>query len=249
MSIGLIIIGDELLSGKRQDKHLAHMIDLFRPRGLEPAWVRMVGDEHARLVRTLRESFAWGDAAFCFGGIGATPDDLTRACAAEAAGVSLVRHAEAAQIIERRFGEAAHPNRIRMADLPQGAELIPNPVNEVPGFSLAGHHFLPGFPNMAWPMAEWVLEKHCRHLFRAAPDVERRLQVAGVTESELIPLMEDLLARHASIRLSSLPHTGDRRQIELGLKGGVGEVETAWLDLTEALRQLGIDWTAIDEDQ
>ncbi len=69
------------------------------------------------------------DAVFVFGGIGATPDDHTRQCAADAAGLALVRHPRGAAIIEKRFGREAYPQRIHMAHLPSGCALIPNPVN------------------------------------------------------------------------------------------------------------------------
>ena len=128
--IGLLIIGDELLNGRRQDRHLSHMIEALGGRGLEPAWCLLAGDDPGFLTDTLRRTLPTSDIVFCFGGIGATPDDCTRQCAAAAAAVALRRHPEAAGLIESRFGEAAHPYRIRMADLPDGARLIPNPVNQ-----------------------------------------------------------------------------------------------------------------------
>src|SRR5437660_431679 len=136
MTIGALIIGDEILSGKRQDAHLAHVIDALRQRGLKLDWARYEGDDRDRLTATLRESFATGNIVFSFGGVGATPDDHTRQSAAAALGVALLRHPEAVAEIEAQFGAAAYPNRILMAEFPAGSRIIPNPVNRIASFSV-----------------------------------------------------------------------------------------------------------------
>jgi molybdopterin-biosynthesis enzyme MoeA-like protein len=92
MNFGLIIVGDEILSGKRQDKHLPKVIELLGARGLALAWARYVGDDRRLITEALRHAIASGDAVFCCGGIGATPDDHTRQCAAAALGVALELH-------------------------------------------------------------------------------------------------------------------------------------------------------------
>lgn len=240
MRIGIIVIGDELLTGKRQDKHLPKMIEILGARGLRLDWARFVGDEPPLLEATLRETLASGDLVFSFGGIGATPDDVTRQCAAAAAGVALARHPDAAALLEARFGPSAYPNRILMADLPQGARLIPNPINQIPGFSLHDHHFLPGFPNMAWPMAEWVLDTHYRHLFRAHLEAERTITVYAVAESALIPTMRELLAEFPAVKLASLPSTVNSGEIELGVRGAPAEVARAYDWLLARLDALGV---------
>ena len=240
--IGLVLIGDELLSGKRSDKHMAKAIELLAARGLQLSWVRIVGDDAALLVDTLRQSFVEGDIVFSFGGIGATPDDITRQCAAAAADVELALHPEAAAIIEERFGEEAYPNRILMAEFPEGADVIPNPVNRIAGFSFRHHHFLPGFPNMAWPMMEWVLEYWYRDIFNHTPPIEVLMTLQDVAESELIPLMEACIKRHPEVRLSSLPSTENRRQIEIGLKGESSQVDLARTWFTGELERLKVIW-------
>lgn len=116
------------------------------------------------------------------GGIGATPDDLTRQCAAEAAGVPMERHPEALALIVEKFGEAAYAKRVLMADFPAGAGIIPNPYNRIPGFSLNRHYFLPGFPEMAWPMMEWVLDTHYAHLQPKQTKVVRSIVVKDAME-------------------------------------------------------------------
>ena len=108
MAIGLIIIGDEILSGKRQDKHFAKVLELMSARGMELAWVRYLGDDRARIVNTFRDTFASGDTVLSCGGIGATPDDHTRQCAAAAVGVDLALHAEAEAEIRARLRPTMH---------------------------------------------------------------------------------------------------------------------------------------------
>jgi molybdopterin-biosynthesis enzyme MoeA-like protein len=238
--IGLLIIGDELLSGKRRDKHLPAMIERLAARGLRLGWARLVGDDAALLEATLRETLASGDLVLSFGGIGATPDDLTRQCAARAAAVDLERHPQAVRLIEERFGETARPNRILMADLPAGAQLIPNPVSGIPGFSLGNHHFLPGFPSMAWPMAEWILDTRYRHLHHREGEVEQGVTVHGVAESTLVPLLREVLARFPDVRVSSLPSTRAPGRIELGVRGPPDAASRAFAHLVAGLDAMGV---------
>src|SRR5262249_1945128 len=139
------------------DRHLAHVIATLSTRRLTLAWARYERDDRDSLTAVLRETFARDDVVFAFGGVGATPDDHTRQAAAGARDLPLVRHPEAVPSIEATFGEAAYPNRVLMAEFPAGATIIPNPVNRVASFSIRDHHFFPGFPQMAWPMLDWVL--------------------------------------------------------------------------------------------
>src|SRR5438128_2499099 len=164
MAIGLIIIGDEILSGKRADKHLPKVIELLSGRGLQLGWAEVIGDDRARITATLQRSFASGDIVFSCGGIGATPDDHTRQCAAAALGVPLVLQPEAREKIRERIADIARDNgqtpdfdapenlhRLKMGEFPQGSTIIPNPYNKIPGFAIRNHYFVPGFPVMAWP--------------------------------------------------------------------------------------------------
>ncbi|HSP01210.1 MAG TPA: molybdopterin-binding protein [Thioalkalivibrio sp.] len=242
MHIGALIIGDEILSGKRRDKHQAFLTGALAQRGMELAWVRIVGDDPDLLSRSFRETLSGNDLVLSFGGIGATPDDRTRQCLAAAAGVEISRHPEAVAILETRFGPDAYPNRIRMAELPQGSRLIPNPVNQVPGFSLGHHHCVPGFPSMAWPMVEWVLDTHYPQLQGQVPRIQRLWQLKGTHESELIPMMEELLTRFPGVRLSSLPSTTKRQEIELGLSGIEEPMEAAARWLEAFLEEQGVAW-------
>lgn len=242
MNVGLVIIGTELLTGKRSDRHLPTMIDYLAARGMEVSWCHYLGDDPARLVQTLALSMESGDLVFSFGGIGATPDDHTRAAAADASGRALTRHPELSGIIEERFGADAYPQRIRMADLPEGCSLIPNPVNRIAGFSVGDHHFVPGFPQMAWPMVEWVLDTKYKHL-QGREVEEAILAVPNTGEGALVAIMEALLATHPLIQLSCLPHMdGDYRETELGVRGEPKNVAAAYTWLQGALKDSGFPY-------
>jgi molybdopterin-biosynthesis enzyme MoeA-like protein len=248
MAIGALIIGDEILSGKRQDKHLAHVIDTLRARGLTLSWARIEGDDRGRLTAVLRESFARGDIVFSFGGVGATPDDHTRQAAAAALGVALLRHPEAVALLERQFGAAAYPNRVLMAEFPEGSEIIPNPVNRVASFSVRDHHFLPGFPTMAWPMLDWVLARHYATL-RTPPVEERAIVVFDAGESQLLAVMNDNVARFPRLSLFSLPSfvpEGGRR-LELGVRGDPALVDAALRHLVAGVEAAGFRWEPLTQ--
>jgi len=244
MQIGLLIIGDELLSGRRQDKHLDHCIGALGQRDLQLDWVRMTRDDAVLLQEEFRRIRTSGDLCFSFGGIGATPDDITRQCVAAAWEVDLYRHPDAVREIEAQFGDGAYPQRIRMAELPQGSVIIPNPVNRVPGFSMDDLHCLPGFPEMAWPMLEWVLDQRYADL-ASNREVEYALVLDDAHESELIELMESLLAKHPGIKIFSLPRflENDRRRLELGVKGEQHAALQAYEELKQALTHRGYTYT------
>jgi molybdopterin-biosynthesis enzyme MoeA-like protein len=245
MKFGAIIIGDEILSGKRQDGHLARTIATLGSRGLQLAWCHYLGDDPELITETFRRTFCAGDVVFSFGGIGATPDDHTRAAAARAAGVPLKLHPDAESEIRARFANdprAITPQRLMMGEFPEGSEIIPNPYNRIPGFSFRGHHFLPGFPQMAWPMLEWVLETHYHGQFAPGSIAESSIIVREAGESQLIELMNACQSRFPRIRVFSLPRLEPDRHIELGARGTPGEVAGAIAALKQGVSALGFPW-------
>jgi molybdopterin-biosynthesis enzyme MoeA-like protein len=243
-SFGIIVVGDEILNGRRRDRHFEAIGGMLRERGFSVAWLRLLPDDPEYLVREFSRTMAEGIPVFCCGGIGATPDDHTRACAARAAGVPLAPHPGAVAEIEARFGEEAYPNRIRMAELPQGCQLIPNPYNRVPGFSINLHYFMPGFPDMAHPMATWVLDTY----YGAGGEAlrQRAVRVRGVTESSLLELMQELTARFPDAKLFSLPRLGAELQIELGFRG-LGDLDAPIAALVAALDERGISYDILSD--
>jgi molybdopterin-biosynthesis enzyme MoeA-like protein len=243
---GLVVVGDELLSGKRQDKHMHKVIELLDARGLELSWARYAGDDPEILTQTYRETFASGAVVFSCGGIGGTPDDRTRQCAAAAAGVQIAPHSEGLRELEIQFGPETTPLRRRMVEFPLGSTIIPNPVNRVPGFSLDRHHFVPGFPSMAWPMIEWVLDSRYAELSQPGRVAERIISVLDCRESQIIPLMESFEQRYAALRLSCLPHSDvGRYQLELALRGAPAAVAQAMAELQGEVARLGFEWQEV----
>jgi molybdopterin-biosynthesis enzyme MoeA-like protein len=327
---GIVIIGDEILSGKRADKHLPKIIELLGARGLQLSFADYVGDDPARITATLARAFAGaqgsGDVVFSCGGIGATPDDYTRQCAAAALGVGLALHPEAEALIRERMRDIAKEqgtpyepdrndniHRLNMGVFPLGAQIIPNPYNKIPGFSCyaeeggsptkqgpqnrlsraagaaapsggkelhevsgnsptkqgprdwlrqtagaaappggrelhevsdrGGVHFLPGFPVMAWPMMEWVLDTHYAHLHQKLAYSEKSVIVFGSMEAMLTPLMLEIEASHSRVKVFSLPsvdHAEYGRHIELGVKGPPDAVNLAYPALLAGLHRFDL---------
>jgi len=241
-AIGALVIGDEILVGKRSDKHFPFVIEALARRGLRLAFCEYHGDDPARLSATLKRTLAAGDIVFSFGGIGATLDDHTRQCAAEALGVGLAVHPDAEREIRARFGGEVTPSRLAMGTFPLGASIIPNPVNRIPGFSVADHHFVPGFPQMAWPMVEWVLDTRYAQLVDRDRWQEGSIFVFEAGESQLIGAMEAVGAEFPGIKVFSLPSMADdgtRRHVELGVRGLPAQVPGALDKLRAAVRAAG----------
>ena len=258
-TFGIIIIGDEILSGKRQDKHLAKFIELLSERGLSLSYADYVGDDPERITLTLKRAFEHKGVVFSCGGIGATPDDHTRQCAAKALGLDLVLHPEAEVLIRERTREVALENglpyepdrpdnvhRLNMGRFPAGASIIPNPFNKIAGFTCQGPqgvvHFVPGFPVMAWPMMSWVLDNFYAEHFHSQAHMEKSIIVMGAMEATLTPLMEAIEARFSGVKVFSLPsvdHPEFGRHIELGVKGLPEQVQASFPELGLGLHEFG----------
>jgi molybdopterin-biosynthesis enzyme MoeA-like protein len=265
LRVGLVIVGDEILSGKREDKHLAQVIRLLAARGLGLAWAAYVGDDRAELTALFKRTFASSDIVLICGGIGSTPDDHTRQAAAAALGTTCVLHREAEELITLRCADMAregrgsadmtHPEnrqRLKMGEFPAGAIIIPNPFNRIPGFGVRNHWFMPGFPVMAWPMIEWVLDTHYTAHFHRHRHGERSLLVFETAESALVPLMEAIEREFAGIKAFSLPSIGDgrdgrpaRRHVELGVKGDAGELDSAFQLMRQGVERIGAEFEVV----
>lgn len=243
--IGAFIIGDEIILGKRQDKHLSKLVEILAARGLTLSWASYVGDQRQRLIDAFDTSFVSGDLVFSFGGIGVTPDDHTRQCVGKALGRELVLHPEAERLIRERMAEANYPvtpERLELGHFPRGSAIIPNPYNKIPGFSIHHHHFLPGFPQMAWPMAEWVLDTHYAHLFHQSDTGEAAILVWDGLEGVLLDLMKRIESEFPGLKVFSLPFLGSEtmaRHIELGVRGPRAGVEPAMALMRREVAALG----------
>jgi len=250
--VRLIIIGDEILSGRRQDKHFSKLVELLSQRGMRLFAAEFISDDRDVIAGVLARSFASNDVVFCCGGIGATPDDQTRQATAQALGVELRLHPEAARLIAERCadnerrgqgsGDMSLPEnqqRLQMGVFPVGAEIVPNPYNKIPGFFIRDHTFMPGFPVMAWPMMEWTLDTRYRELHHQSTQVEHSFLVFTLPESRITPALEELEKRWRGVKAFSLPSMGPTGQphIDLGVKGEPAAAAEALAYLrSEALR-------------
>ncbi len=257
--IGLIVVGDEILSGRRTDKHLPKLVEHLSARGLQLSWAEYIGDDPKRIIETLQRTFASTDIVFSTGGIGATPDDHTRACVAKALDLELALHPEAKDLIGQRIVDMAegdpvkadlsspgNQHRFKMGEFPVGSNIIPNVYNKIPGFYIREHYFMPGFPVMADPMMTWVLDTFYSNLFHQNDYVEKSFIVQGAIEATITPVMEQIEAAYPGIKVFSLPSLGDAsrggiyasRHIELGVKGSSDAVEKALIEMRKGVEAL-----------
>ena len=238
--IHAVIIGDEILSGKREDKHLKHISKILKDYGLWLSKVDYIPDDQEIIRKTIQEKI--GSIVFCFGGIGATPDDCTRHGAALAHKKNIVQNSKAKQLIENQFGKDAYPKRILMADLPDNAELIPNVINNIPGFMINHHYFMPGFPEMAWPMIDWVINNHYKTLINLKGVEDQSIWLDDISESMLIDTMNEIKNKNKEIKIYSLPKLKPNKTLELGIKGPSKIVNKAMKDLKSQLEKLKFNW-------
>lgn len=239
-NIHTLIIGDEILSGKRKDKHLSILINKLNDKNLSLNGASYIGDNEVDIIKIIKENK--NNILFSFGGIGATPDDKTRHAAAKAHDLELHRHEEAKALIEKQFGEEAYPNRILMADLPKHVKLIPNEINNIPGFSIDHHHFMPGFPEMAWPMIDWILKNYYGLLMAQKKIFDQSIWIDDRSESTLIGLMNKIEQKFQHINIYSLPKMTPKKTIEFGIKGDENEVTKAMIFLKNFLDENKIKW-------
>lgn len=216
MHIYAVIIGTEILNGRREDKHFAFLRDALLEYGHELYASFVIKDDPALIERIyIMIKNDPQSVMFSFGGIGSTPDDLTREIAAKVfTNAPLQRNEEFFRAILEKFGDDAYPHRIHMADLPRGVTLLKNPINNMSGFALENRFFfMPGFPQMSHPMVEDVL----KNILGRQKTKYRLTLKAQTSENELIHLMQET---PKEIELSSLPIlNGERKEVELSLAG------------------------------
>ncbi|NLC36393.1 MAG: competence/damage-inducible protein A [Alcaligenaceae bacterium] len=251
--IRLIIIGDEILSGRRQDKHMPHLIQLLAARGMQLNGVEIISDGQDEIAAVLQRSFATGDIVFCCGGIGSTPDDRTRQAAAQALGVGMVLHPEAERLITERCADHERAGkgsadmslpenqlRLQMGVFPLGSDIVPNSYNKIPGFFIRDHTFMPGFPVIAWPMMEWTLDHRYSSLHHRVDRVEHSFVAFEMPESRITPALEEIEKHWPEVQAFSLPSMGQGRpHIDLGVKGEPAAAALALSYLREEVLRLG----------
>ena len=243
MNFYAVIIGTEILNGRRADKHFEFLKNELAKYGQVLFASFIIKDDKELIQKTFNLIKEDKQAVmFSFGGIGSTPDDLTREIASQVFRDADVRpHEKFRQDIIDRFHDAAYPYRIHMADLPPNADLLFNPVNNMSGFSLDDRFFfVPGFPSMAHPMITQAIKMHFSH----ATTKYRLTLLADTSEETLINVMKKV---PQNIELSSLPMFIDAKpKVELSLNGKNKEQLNEYFELfKQELEKLKITYKLI----
>jgi molybdopterin-biosynthesis enzyme MoeA-like protein len=209
-----VILGDEVLKGETKEANLAYMLPLLNEWGAETVLCAILPDDIPLVVRHLRAYLEEVDLLVLTGGIGPTPDDITRDAVAEVAGVPLVLNAEARAALESRPSRGGDPRyRMLMAHVPEGAELIPNPLSGAPGFHIHRMAVFPGIPRLLQAMFDWVKplvsgsRKSRVTLYSMAP------------ESSYAGIMKEIIASYPDIGVGSYPITDGEYRVRVVFRG------------------------------
>ncbi len=208
----VLIIGDEILSGRTQDTNLKTLARFLGALGIELREARTVGDRHEQIVEALNALRAGHDYVFTTGGIGPTHDDITADAVAAAFGVRIAEHPEALAILERRYGAEFNAARRRMARIPVGGTLIANPVTDAPGFQIGNVFVMAGVPKIMTAMLEDVAPR----LRTGAVVHARTVRVTGVGEGSVADILRAAARAKREISFGSYPFG----------HGSVGEIGT-----------------------
>jgi molybdenum cofactor synthesis domain-containing protein len=233
----MLVIGDEILSGRTRDANMHYLAGQLADRGIDLREVRIVSDDSAAIIAAVRALSAGFDHVFTSGGIGPTHDDITADCIAAAFEVPIDIRADARALLEAHYartGLELNAARLRMARIPQGAALIENPVSTAPGFTLGNVHVMAGVPSVFQAMVASVLPA----LVGGAPLLSQSLRVMR-GEGDIAASLSALAARYADLAIGCYPFQVD------GVYGAnvvVRGAEAARVDaaVTELARELGI---------
>lgn len=207
VTAALVVIGDEILSGRTHDRNLPYLGRRLNELGVRLAEVRVVADDCSAIVEAVNALRARHQYLFTTGGIGPTHDDITAECIAEALGRKLIEHPQARAILDARYGpEGLTPGRLRMARTPEGAELVDNPVSKVPGFKIGNVYVLAGIPEVMQGMFESLA-----HELVGGPPLLSTTVVAALPEGDLAQPLGELQARYPDIGMGSYPFFGQHR--------------------------------------
>lgn len=201
-SAALIIIGNEILSGRTQDSNAQWIAKKLGARGITLVEIRVVPDIEDKIVEAVNALRGGVDYVFTTGGIGPTHDDITAASMARAFGVTLEENAEARAILEKNYGAGnLNPARLKMAMIPAGARLIPNPVSGAPGFIIGNVHVMAGVPAIMQGMLEGALPG-----LKTGAVVLSNTLICALPESTIAAPLTALQARYPQVDIGSYPH-------------------------------------------
>lgn len=198
----LIVIGNEILSGRTQDSNTPWIAEKLIDHGVLIKEVRIIPDEREAIIQTVRDLKDKVDYLFTTGGIGPTHDDITAECIAEAFGLEMEQNEQAFRMLEEYYGlENLTPPRAKMAMVPRGAKLIPNPVSAAPGFIVGNVHVMAGVPRIMQGMFMHVLD-----VLKPGKPMLSNTVSCSMPESQLAEDMTRLQAKYPEIEIGSYPH-------------------------------------------
>jgi molybdenum cofactor synthesis domain-containing protein len=236
----VLIIGDEILSGRTADTNLNTIARFLGALGIELMEARTVGDRPAQIIEALNALRCAHDYVFTTGGIGPTHDDMTADCVAEAFGVGIAERADALAILERRYGDQLNAARRRMARIPDGGVLIANPVTDAPGFQIGNVFVMAGVPKIMTAMLEDVAPR----LRTGAVVHARTLRVTGVGEGAIAQPLAEAAKASRDLSFGSYPFgAGSDGEIgtNLVVRGrDAAAVDAAVQALAKTLGEMGV---------
>lgn len=240
----VLVIGDEILSGRTQDTNTNTIARFLAALGIDLMEARVVSDDHGRIVEALDALRSRWDYVFTTGGIGPTHDDITADAVAAAFGVALPEHPDALAILSRRYGDDFNAARRRMARIPEGGVLIANPVTDAPGFQIGNVFVMAGVPKIMQAMLEDVAPR----LRTGAIVHVQTLKVTGVGEGAVADVLRAAANQRRDLSFGSYPFghgSVGEMGIHLVIRGrNADQVHAAAHDLIAELRNLGIDVAA-----
>jgi len=207
-SAAVLLIGDELLSGRTRDSHLQTIAQFLAPLGVEIGEARVVSDRRDQIVDALNALRCAYDVVFTTGGIGPTHDDITADCVAEAFNVGIDIREDARAILQDwydREDTELNDTRLRMARIPDGARLIANPVTGAPGFQMDNVFVMAGVPKIMRAMLEDIADR----LPSGAVTASETLAVKGKREGDLADILSEAQARSPNVSVGSYPYIED----------------------------------------
>jgi molybdenum cofactor synthesis domain-containing protein len=235
----VVIIGNEILSGRTQDENLAFLAKGLNEVGIRLREARVIADDAATIIATINEVRRKFDHVFTTGGIGPTHDDITSASIAEAFGVPLILHPEAKRLLESHYPPGGlNEARLRMAHVPEGAVLLPNPISRAPGFRIDNVYVLPGVPQIMQ-----AIFSELKHRLRGGAKLLSRSVSCALSEGALAKELGALQDRYTDLEIGSYPYF--RRSdfgVTLVLRGTEkSRLAAAVEELKALIRRLGGD--------
>ena len=211
----MIVIGNEILSGRTQDKNLHWIAGELAAMGIRLAEARVIPDIEAVIVEVVNEVRAKYDYVFTSGGIGPTHDDITTACIAKSFGKKVIRHSEAEALLTKHYGaENLNAARLKMADIPEGATLIPNPVSAAPGFKIENVYVMAGVPRIMQAMFD-----HLKHSLQGGIPIQSRTISVFLTEGMIAEELTKIAQDFPELDIGSYPFVKQRLGTSLVVRG------------------------------